>query len=44
MFYGSIGGASVFRDITKGSAFEVFAAPGWDFVTGAGTGIGLMGK
>jgi kumamolisin len=44
MFYGSIGDTSVFRDITKGQAFEVFAGPGWDFVTGAGTGIGLKGK
>jgi len=44
MLYGSIGDASVFSDITKGQAFEVFAGPGWDFVTGAGTGIGLKGK
>ena len=44
MFYGSIGDTTVFRDITKGQAFEVFAGPGWDFLTGVGTGVGLKGK
>jgi hypothetical protein len=44
MFYGSIGDSTEFRDIIKGQAFEVFAAPGWDFLTGVGTGIGLKGK
>lgn len=44
MFYGSIGDSTEFRDITKGQAFLVFAAPGWDFLTGVGTGVGLKGK
>jgi subtilase family serine protease len=44
MFYGSIGDATVFRDITKGQAFGISAGPGWDFLTGAGTGVGLKGK
>jgi len=43
-FYGSIGDKSVFRDITKGQAFGISAGPGWDFLTGVGTGIGLKGK
>ena len=44
MFYGSIGDSTEFRDITKGQAFDIFAAPGWDFLTGVGTGVGLKGK
>jgi kumamolisin len=44
MFYGSIGDSTEFRDITKGQAFLVFAAPGWDFLTGVGAGVGLKGK
>jgi kumamolisin len=44
MFYGSIGDASVFRDITRGQAFGISARPGWDFLTGVGTGVGLKGK
>ncbi len=44
MFYGSIGDDTVFRDITQGQAFLVFAGPGWDFLTGVGTGVGLKGK
>jgi kumamolisin len=35
---------SDFRDITSGSAGSFSAAPGWDFVTGVGSDIGLNGK
>src|SRR5437870_879368 len=35
---------SDFRDITSGSAGSFSAAPGWDFVTGVGSDLGLNGK
>lgn len=44
MLYGSLGDGSVFRDITQGQAFGIHAKPGWDFLTGIGSGIGLKGK
>ena len=44
MLYGSLGDTSVFNDITKGQAFGIFAKPGWDFLTGIGTPVGLQGK
>jgi len=44
MLYGSLGDTSVFTDITKGQAFGIFAKPGWDFLTGIGTPVGLKGK
>jgi subtilase family serine protease len=33
-----------FRDITSGTAGSFAAAPGWDFVTGVGSNLGLSGK
>ena len=42
--YGGLGDTSVFTDITKGQAFGIFAKPGWDFLTGVGTPVGLKGK
>ncbi len=42
--YGHLGQASVFRDITSGSAGKFSAKAGWDYVTGAGTPLGLVGK
>lgn len=44
LLYSSLGDASVFNDITKGQAFGIFAKPGWDFLTGIGTPVGLKGK
>ncbi len=37
-------GSSNFRDITSGQAGNFSAAPGWDFVTGVGSNLGLYGK
>lgn len=44
MLYGHLGDTNVFRDITKGKAFGISAKPGWDVLTGMGTGLGLKGK
>jgi len=44
MLYGSLGDPTVFNDITKGQAFGISAKPGWDFLTGIGTPVGLKGK
>jgi len=33
-----------FRDIVTGSAGTFTAGPGWDFVTGLGSSLGLLGK
>ena len=43
------GGASAcfspdFRDITSGKAGSFTAKQGWDFVTGVGSSLGLVGK
>lgn len=42
--YANLGNSSDFRDITSGSAGSFFAGPGWDFVTGVGSNLGLNGK
>jgi kumamolisin len=42
--YGGLGNASVFRDITSGTDGKFSCAVGYDFVTGVGTPIGLVGK
>jgi subtilase family serine protease len=44
MFYGSLGDPTVFTDVVDGQAFGLLAEPGWDVLTGVGTGIGLKGK
>jgi kumamolisin len=37
-------GTSSFRDITSGGAGSYTCKPGWDFVTGVGSNLGLSGK
>ena len=36
--------ANDFRDIAAGSTGRYTAGPGWDFVTGLGSSLGLLGK
>jgi kumamolisin len=36
--------ATDYRDITSGSAGKFTAGPGWDFVTGVGSSLNLVGK
>lgn len=45
--YGNLGNASDFRDITSGNCGPYIgyqAATGWDFCTGVGSDLGLLGK
>lgn len=42
--YNGMGDKTIFHDITTGNAMDVFAKRGWDFVTGLGSNVGLMGK
>jgi kumamolisin len=42
--YSNYGNATDFRDILTGSAGSFSAGPGWDFVTGVGSDLGLSGK
>ncbi|HEX8986148.1 MAG TPA: S53 family peptidase [Bryobacteraceae bacterium] len=43
LIYGGLG-SNAFRDITSGTAGSYSAQPGWDFVTGVGSNLGLAGK
>jgi len=42
--YSNLGSPADFTDITSGTAGHFQAIPGWDFVTGVGTDVGLAGK
>jgi len=42
--YGHLGDARVFRDITVGQAFGNRAGPGWDVLSGLGSGITFFAK
>jgi subtilase family serine protease len=43
LIYGGLG-SDAFRDITSGTAGSYSAQVGWDFVTGVGSNLGLLGK
>lgn len=43
IIYSGLGGSN-FRDITSGTAGSFSATSGWDFVTGVGSNLGLVGK
>ena len=43
VIYSHLGSAD-YRDITQGKAGSFTAKPGWDFVTGSGSSLGLAGK
>jgi kumamolisin len=42
--YSHLGNSSIFRDVTTGTDGKYSCKAGWDFVTGVGTPIGLVGK
>ncbi len=42
--YDNLGKAGDFRDISSGTDGTLSATPGWDFVTGVGSPVGLGGK
>jgi subtilase family serine protease len=44
ILYSHAGDAAIFHDITTGNAMGVPAKHGWDFVTGLGSDVGLLGK
>ena len=44
LMYSNLGNTKVFRNVTRGMAIGVHAGPGWDFVTGLGVDVGLIGK
>jgi subtilase family serine protease len=44
LFYSNLGNATIFTDITHGSAGGYPAQPGWDFASGIGTAVGYGGK
>lgn len=42
--YGNMHNANAFRDITAGNDGTLKAVPGWDFITGVGSPVGITGK
>ncbi len=42
--YGSLGHANMFRDITSGTDGKYSCKVGYDFITGVGSPVGLLGK
>jgi len=42
--YGNLGNGSEFRDITSGACGSHAAGTGWDYCTGVGSDIGVVGK
>lgn len=44
LIYGNLGQTTNFRDILSGTAGSFHASRGWDFVTGVGSNLGLLGK
>ena len=44
MIYSDLGNASALRDVTRGQALGVHARTGWDFLTGVGVPVSLLGN
>jgi kumamolisin len=44
LLYSGLGNPAEFRDITTGRGIGKSARPGWDFLTGIGVDMGLLGK